>query len=286
MNRKDIQGEREGRSGRLDRLHEERASCDRHPWIEQDPDPSKVWRDLFQQLEPFSAHRRFDIGEAGGVAARPSQACGELLAERIGRRDENDRDRAGLGKQGSDRNRAPGEEHVRLQGHQLLAGSGEAVLVTGRETIIDAEVRPVGPAEALHGFEERRSLGSPLRIVFAGGHKNAEPAELARVLRARRSGHAAAAPITAMTSRRLNRSPRVSANAMRSRGRRHRSSSLCPAFSTAGVKHPPPAVQSKAANAKHSATMTRDQNNSRCAGVMPHDNMKNARRVSRRAWVA
>ena len=35
------------------------------------------------------------------------------------------------------------------------------------------------------------------------------------------SGHAAAAPITAITSRRLNRSPRVSANAMRSRGRRH-----------------------------------------------------------------
>src|SRR5215204_2919436 len=90
-----------------------------------------------------------------------------------------------LGKQGSDRRRAPGEEHVRLQAHQLLSGSGETVPVASRETIIDAEVRPVGPAEALHGFEERRSLRSPLRIVLAGGHKNAEPAELARVLRAR-----------------------------------------------------------------------------------------------------
>ena len=68
------------------------------------------------------------------------QACGELLA-----------DRAGLGKQGSDGNCAPGEKHVRLQGHRLLAGSGEAVLVAGRETIIDAEVRPLGAAEALHG---------------------------------------------------------------------------------------------------------------------------------------
>ena len=173
------------------------------------PTRRRLGRELFQQLEPFSAHRRFDIGEAGGVAAGPGEACGELLAERIGRRDENDRDRAGLGKQGSDRSRAPGEEHVRLQAHQLLAGSGEAVPVTGRETIIDAEVRPVGPAEALHGFEERRSLGSPLRIVFAGGHKNAEPAELARLLRAcaeRPCG--SAAPITAMTSRRLMRSPR------------------------------------------------------------------------------
>src|SRR5829696_10144279 len=90
-----------------------------------------------------------------------------------------------LGKQGSDRRRAPGEEHVRLQAHQLLSGSGETVPVASRETIIDAEVRPVGPAEALHAFEERRSLRSPLRIVLAGGHKNAEPAELARVLRAR-----------------------------------------------------------------------------------------------------
>src|SRR5215204_3454951 len=90
-----------------------------------------------------------------------------------------------LGKQGSDRRRAPGEEHVRLQAHQLLSGSGETVPIASRETIIDAEVRPVGPAEALHGFEERRSLRSPLRIVLAGGHKNAEPAELARVLRAR-----------------------------------------------------------------------------------------------------
>src|SRR5215218_9145917 len=71
----------------------------------------------------------------------------------------------------------------RLQGHQLLAGSGEAVLVTGRKTIINAEVRPVGPAEALHGFEKRRSLGTPLRIVFAAGHENAEPP---RLLRARR----------------------------------------------------------------------------------------------------
>ena len=64
-------------------------------------------------------------------------------------------------------------------------------------------------------------------------------------------------------------------------------SSLCPASSNAGRSNTaPPAVQSKAANAKHSATMTRDRNNSRCAGVMPHDNMKNARRVSRRACVA
>ena len=184
-------------------------------------DPPKLRRDLLQQLEPFSAHRRFDIGEAGGVAAGPGEACGELLADGIGHGDENDRDRAGLGKQGSDRRRAPGEEHVRLQAHQLLAGSGEAVPVAGRETIIDAEVRPVGPAEALHGFEECRSLGSPLRIVFTGGHENAEPAELARLLRApgqrpcgRRADHRDHLPPP-------HRSPRVSANAMRSRGRRH-----------------------------------------------------------------
>ena len=60
-----------------------------------------------------------------------------------------------------------------------------------------------------------------------------------------------------------------------------------PAASIAGrSRTAPPAVQSKAANAKHSATMTRDRNNSRCAGIMPHDTMKNARRVSRRACAA
>src|SRR5215204_7227071 len=73
VDREDTQREREGRSGGLDRRQEERAACDRHLWVEQDPDPPKVGRDLLQQLEPFSPHCRFDIGEAGGVAAGPAR---------------------------------------------------------------------------------------------------------------------------------------------------------------------------------------------------------------------
>ena len=128
------------------------------------------------------------------VALPPGRArlAANFSPTRIGHGDEDDRDRANLGKQGPDRGRAPGKEHVRRQAYQLLAGSGEAVSVPGRETIIDADIRPVGPAEALHGFEESPSLGTPLRIVFAGGHKNAEPAERARAAALLlSSGHAA-----------------------------------------------------------------------------------------------
>src|SRR3954453_22838333 len=64
-------------------------------------------------------------------------------------------------------------------------------------------------------------------------------------------------------------------------------SSLCPALSTAGRSNTaPPAVQSKAANAKHSAAMTRDRNHSRCAGVMPHGSMKTPAGWSRMACAA
>ena len=40
-------------------------------------------RDLLEQLQPFSAHAVFELGKAGGVAARPCQARDEAGADRV-----------------------------------------------------------------------------------------------------------------------------------------------------------------------------------------------------------
>ena len=38
--------------------------------VEQDCGASDAWRNLLDDLQPFLAQRRVDIGEAGGIAAR------------------------------------------------------------------------------------------------------------------------------------------------------------------------------------------------------------------------
>src|SRR5262249_698734 len=65
-------------------------------WIEHDGDFVHRRRHLLEQLEPFSRHRELEIGEPGGVAARPCQTFDQPAGDRVGDGREHDWDRAGL----------------------------------------------------------------------------------------------------------------------------------------------------------------------------------------------
>src|SRR5215204_2206561 len=130
---KNAQAYAESRRGGLDRAQEERTSSDRDLRIVQHPNAPDAGRDLLQKLEPFAAHRRLDIGEAGDAAAGPRQARREFLADRIGHGDEHDWDRAGRRQEGLDGSRAPGEERVGLQAYEFLSEHGRAVRVAAGE---------------------------------------------------------------------------------------------------------------------------------------------------------
>jgi hypothetical protein len=82
-------------AGGQERMHEE-IRIDGGVRVEQDVGVGGGRRDLLEELRPFAGDRRFEIGEAGDIAARTSKACDKAAADRIGRHDEHDRDRAGL----------------------------------------------------------------------------------------------------------------------------------------------------------------------------------------------
>ena len=59
--------------------------------IEQQRRPLGLWRDLFQQFQPFAADRRFDVYKAGDVAAGSRQALNKTASDRVGHQHKNDR---------------------------------------------------------------------------------------------------------------------------------------------------------------------------------------------------
>src|SRR3954471_21501076 len=63
----------------------ELAGAGRYGRIAKDGDARHVWRDLFEQLEPFSADAVFEVHEARRVAASPRQGLDVAGADR-GRR--------------------------------------------------------------------------------------------------------------------------------------------------------------------------------------------------------
>src|SRR5262249_22586902 len=91
----------------------------RYSRISEDGRSRHAGRDLFEQLEPFPAHGKFEAGKASYAPTRPCQTLDIAGADRIGDGRENDRKSAGRLQQGRHRVGAISHDDVRPEPHQL-----------------------------------------------------------------------------------------------------------------------------------------------------------------------
>ncbi len=106
-------------------------------------------RQISEQLQPLAAQCKLEIGESGGIAAWPRQACDEALAHGIGDVEEHD----GYGTSGLLRCRqawrASHEDHIRSRTNQLDRGGSHATHVAGGPAIIDVQIAARSPPQFL-----------------------------------------------------------------------------------------------------------------------------------------
>src|SRR5215510_12348149 len=168
-----------------------------------------VGRDLFEQLQPFTAHSVFLICEPGRVAAGTCQAFNEAGPNRI--RGQRKHDRYGASRLQQRRyDRAPSsQDDVRRERDQFRRVSAKEFGIARAPTILDPDVAADGPTQLLQALQERRVASLSFRIVRAQVHEHADaphPLALLRMRRERPSRRRAAeqrdelAPLHSITS--------------------------------------------------------------------------------------
>jgi hypothetical protein len=174
----------ERRSGGLDRAHERRGG--QVVGIERERDPRDAGRDLLEHLQHLADDRELEKGQPGGVAAWPRQAGDEALPDRIGDRDEHDRDGAHLQGKRRQRRRGGGDDQVRFELDQLLGERPRPGRIAAIPAIVDAQVATLGPSELPERLLERRAALAIFRIVLGERHQRADASHA--LLPARREG--------------------------------------------------------------------------------------------------
>src|SRR5262249_17640411 len=126
------------------------------------------WGQLLEDFHPFAAHRGFDIGEAGDIAARTRKARNDAVPDRIGHRGEYDRYAAGC-LQHSDRRRSTVDENRFGCGCHKLHGEGaDAVGVGAGPAVVDANIVTLAPAALRQPLPQCRHAAPRLRIGLSG----------------------------------------------------------------------------------------------------------------------
>src|SRR5215510_128858 len=167
-----IWGMREGRDSALDlaciayaegaQLHPQRrrhgldgaprAKPGGYGGIANDRRSRHVGRDLFEQLQPFTADTVFENRKTGGVAPRPRQAFNEAGPNRI--RGPRKHDRYGASRLQQRRyDRAPrSQDDVRRERDQFRRVSAEEFGIARAPTILDPHVAADGPTQFLQAL--------------------------------------------------------------------------------------------------------------------------------------
>ena len=117
---------------------------------------------LAQDFQPLVADLARLQRQAGDVAAGMRQALDEAARDRIDRRGQHDRDRAGRAHHGGGRasNR---HDHIDLHRHELGGDPGIAARVTLRPAIDEGRRASVDPAELAQALLEARHHRAPRR---------------------------------------------------------------------------------------------------------------------------
>ena len=165
----------EGRGGGLDRAVEQ-WGVRRGVRVEDDGDPRDTWRDLLEQLEPFSHHRRVNGAEPGDVAAGPREALNKAQPDGIAHEYENDRYRARLLLQRRDRRRGACENCVRRQADQFCRIGLEESWIARGKAVVDPDILTLDPPETPQRLHKGRHICLSERVVLGESDQHANAA--------------------------------------------------------------------------------------------------------------
>src|SRR5262249_57566672 len=124
-----------------------------------------LWRDIFEQLQPFDGHAQFGRGEPGGVAARARQAIDNTCPDRIRDQYEHDRHGACCLLHRSDARWGRCQDDIRCERYDFHRVSVIAIGLTRRPSHIDVYIAADSPARFLQPLHERRDAVPPFGIV-------------------------------------------------------------------------------------------------------------------------
>src|SRR5262249_32144665 len=144
-------------------------------------------RDLFEQFQPFSTHRRgIPIGETPDVAVGASLGPDKTGTDWIADIHENNwrgvhfrtnyrRHQIGIG-----------DQYIGPEIHQLNEDGAYSLGIRGGKANIDLEIAPLLPAQPIQFPPERRDLGLCGRIALGIPHQHADAPHPLALLRAHR----------------------------------------------------------------------------------------------------
>jgi hypothetical protein len=117
-------------------------------------DPRHRGRNFFQQREPFAAHRRFEIREAGRVASWVVKAFDKSAANGIGDNNEDIRHRACLVPQRNGRGSCTRHDHIRMLIDQLGGLRAHDTGVARRPPQVETKISAFDPAGSLEPLSQ------------------------------------------------------------------------------------------------------------------------------------
>jgi hypothetical protein len=112
-------------------------------------------RDLFEQLQPFSAHSVFGGHKPSDIAAGPRQAFNEAATDRITSHREHDRHGAGRLQQRPHSRSAVGQDDVGRERNQFRRVPANVVSIRASPAGVDPHVAADTPARFLQTLQER-----------------------------------------------------------------------------------------------------------------------------------
>src|SRR5262245_43770502 len=121
--------------------------------------------DVLQRFQPFGRVGVFEVGKAGGVAARTRQAVDEAGADRVGDKREHDRNGPGRLQQrryGTARLR---QDDLWGERDQVRRVPTQVVGISTSKAVLDPDVVADGPARLLETLRKCRQSSLSFRIV-------------------------------------------------------------------------------------------------------------------------
>src|SRR6476661_7923876 len=140
-------------------------------------------RDLFEQLQPFPAHRILEAGESGDVSSGLRQALDEPLADRIDDQREHDRYRGGPLAQCSQYLWAVGQDHVRHHADEFRGVFLYEFRIGRTKAIVEMDIAAGYPAQRLKTPLEGCDASLRLQIGFNGSDQYSDAPRPLRLLR-------------------------------------------------------------------------------------------------------
>jgi hypothetical protein len=138
--------------------------------VEDDGDPGDAWRDLLEQLQPFSVYRRVGHTKPCDIAAGPREALNKALADGIAHVYENDRYRACLLAQGPDSRRAVCQNCVRCQPDQFCRVGFVVRPIARGKAVVDPDILPLDPPETFQCLSKSHHKWLSVGVVLAKKH--------------------------------------------------------------------------------------------------------------------